>query len=280
MTVARALVDVPGHVSAGRSLLRLARTYRYLVVELAVRDVRDRFAGHLLGIIWTIAHPILLMGIYVAIFAYVFPARGLTAPGRTQDLTVYILAGLIPWLCFQEVLARSATAITGNASLVKQIVFPVELLPIKTVLGCLPTQLVATVFLIGLAFVTGLGSKALLLFPVAWLLQIAAMLGVAFALSALGAYVRDLRELIIVFCSANLFLQPILYAPYQLPRVLRGVLWLNPFSHLVWVFQDVFFFGAFMHPASWVLLALGSVITLGLGYRLFRGLKHRFGDLL
>ncbi len=64
---------------------------------------------------------------------------------------MYILAGLIPWLCFQEVLARSATAITGNASLVKQIVFPVELLPIKTVLGCLPAELVASAFLMILA---------------------------------------------------------------------------------------------------------------------------------
>lgn len=280
MTVGRTLVDLPGHVSASRSLVRLARTYRYLLVELAVRDVRDRFAGHVLGVVWTIAHPILLMGIYVGIFTFVFPARGLTAPGRTQDLTVYILAGLIPWLCFQEVLARSTTAITGNASLVKQIVFPVELLPIKTVLGCLPTQLVATAFLVGLALLTGLGSPALLLFPVVLILQVAAMLGVAFALSAVGAFVRDLRELVVVFCAVNLFLQPILYAPAQLPRVLRPVLWLNPFSHLVWVAQDVFFFGAITHPVSWVVLTVGALVTLGLGYRLFRGLKHRFGDML
>ena len=280
MTVARTLVDVPGHVSAGRSLVRLARTYRYLAMELAIRDVRDRFAGHLFGVVWTIAHPLFLMGLYVAIFAYVFPARGLTAEGRTQDLTVYILAGLIPWLCFQEVLARSATAITGNASLVKQIVFPVELLPIKTVLGCLPAQLVATAFLMILAWITGLGSAALLLFPVALLLQVAAMMGVALALSAIGAYVRDLRELVIVFCSANLFLQPVLYAPNQLPRVLRPVLWLNPFSHVVWVFQDVFFFGRIAHPWSWVALTVGSSLTLGVGFRLFRSFKHRFGDLL
>ncbi len=74
------------------------------------------------------------------------------------------------------------------------------------------------------------------------------MTGVALALSAIGAYVRDLRELVIVFCSANLFLQPVLYAPNQLPRVLRPVLWLNPFSHVVWVFQDVFFFGRIAPP--------------------------------
>ncbi len=280
MLIARALFDWPGNLHVGGELVRVVHTHRDLVRELAWRDLKDRFAGQVLGTLWAVGHPLILMLLYVAVFAFVFPARGLGIDGKPQDLSVYILAGLIPWLCFQEVLVRSTNAITSNASLVKQIVFPIEVLPIKIVLAALPAQLVATAFLVVFAFLTGGVKASFLLFPVALVAQVACLAGIAFFLSSLGAYVRDVREVLTVFCAANLFLQPILYAPSQLPHALANVLWLNPFSHFVWVYQDVFFFGTFAHPWSWVTVAVLSLLSLLWGYRLFRRLKHGFGDVL
>jgi len=280
MLVTRALFDWAGHRYVGAELLRIVRANRELVGELVRRDLKDRFAGQMLGTLWAIGHPLLLMLIYVLVFAYVFPARGLGIDGQPVNLSVYILAGLIPWLCFQEVLVRSPSVITGNASLVKQIVFPIEVLPIKIVLAALPAQLVATAFLVVFAAANGSPKASFLLFPAALALQVVCMIGVAFLLAGVGAYVRDIREVITVFCAANLFLQPILYAPGQLPPALGRLLWLNPFSHVVWVYQDVFFFGGFDHPWSWVALAVAAVLLAVWGYRFFRYMKHGFGDVL
>lgn len=280
MLVTRALFNWSAYATAGGELVRITRTNMDLIKELVHRDLKDRFAGQMLGTAWAIGHPLLLMLLYVAVFSLVFPARGLGIDGKVQDLSVYILAGLIPWLSFQEVLVRSAGVITGNASLVKQIVFPIEVLPIKIVLAAVPAQLVATVFLVLFAAIVGALKPAFLLFPLAFVAQLACMIGVAFMLASVGAYVRDIREVLTVFCAANLFLQPILYAPYQLPEAIAQFLWLNPFSHLVWVYQDVFFFGGFMHPWSWLALGIAAVVSLLVGYRLFRRMKHGFGDVL
>lgn len=280
MLITRALFDWPGNLHVGGELLRVVRANRDLISELVRRDLKDRFAGQMLGTLWAIGHPLLLMLLYVAVFTFVFPARGLGVDGKVQDLSVYILAGLVPWLCFQEVLVRSASVITGNASLVKQIVFPIEVLPVKIVLAATPAQLVATAFLVLFAAATGSLKASVLLFPLAFVAQLACMAGVAFLLASLGAYVRDIREILTVFCAANLFLQPILYAPEQLPPALANLLWLNPFSHVVWVYQDVFFFGGFAHPWSWVVLGVAAIVSLLWGYRLFRRMKHGFGDVL
>ncbi len=280
MLLARTAFDVPSHWRAGRELAGIVVARRELVWELTQRAVRDRFAGLSLGALWALGHPILLMALYVAVFTYVFPARGVAVGGATISLSQYILAGLIPWLSFQEVLVGSATIFPAHASLVKQIVFPIEVLPIKAVLAATPTQLVATVVLVGLAAATGGLSWSFLLFPLAFALQLACMSAAAFVLGSIGAYFRDLREVMAFFCSANLFLMPVLYAPDQLPAALRGLLWFNPFSHLAWVYQDTFFFGRIEHPASWIVLAVGGIGGLVLGYRVFRRMRTGFGDVL
>jgi lipopolysaccharide transport system permease protein len=109
------------------------------------------------------------------------------------------------------------------------------------------------------------------------------MVGVCYILSSVGVYLRDLKEIVQVFLSAGLFLAPILYLPTRLDRVwspFAAILYLNPFSHLVWCYQDVFYFGRFAHPASWGITIALSTGLFYVGYHIFRKLKHMFGDIL
>jgi lipopolysaccharide transport system permease protein len=125
-------------------LAGIVRTHRSLLGALVVRDLRDRFAGQTLGLVWTLGHPLVLMVLYAFLFAYVFPARsGSTA---ASDYAPAIFAGLACWLTAQEVLARSTTVLQAHASLVKQIVFPTELLPLKAALASSVAQIVTVTF--------------------------------------------------------------------------------------------------------------------------------------
>ncbi len=273
------------HLLAFGQLVALLTRYRQLTWEMTKREVSERYAGQVLGTLWAVGHPVLLMALYVFIFAYVFPTRLGLGDDLPRSYVLYILAGLIPWITFADSLNKSAVAITGNASLVKQVAFPLEVLPVKVVLAAFVTQLVATPLLLLYALVidpNGLPLSALAL-PLLFFFQLLAMIGIAYLLASLTVFVRDLRELVQVFTTAGLFLAPILFLPVWLESAWKPLLWvlyLNPFSHLVWCYQDILYFGRIAHPVSWAFFIPFSVFVFYGGYRVFRKLKPVFGDLL
>src|SRR5919205_2437300 len=187
--------------------------HRELVREMTRRDILDRYAGQVLGGVWAVANPLLVMGVYVFAFTVLFQGR-LSAGGSGLEYTAHVLAALAPWVALTEVLGRAPAAVLGNANLVKQIVFPSQVLPIKVALGALPT------LGIGLSVTLLVASLSGHAHPLGWLLlpiPIAAQLlmstGLAFLLAALGVFVRDIKDVVGVLLSIGLFLHPVLYAP-------------------------------------------------------------------
>jgi lipopolysaccharide transport system permease protein len=276
----------PGsHFLAFGQLISLLTRYRQLTWEMTKREVSERYAGQVMGTLWAVGHPVLLMALYVFIFAFVFPTRLGLGEDLPRSYVLYILAGLIPWITFADALNKSTAVIIGNSGLVKQVAFPLEILPVKVVLATFVTQLVATPLLLLYALIfdpSGLPWSALAL-PVLFGIQVLAMIGVAYLLSSVTVFVRDLRELVQVFTTAGLFLAPILFLPAWLESAWKPLLWvlyLNPFSHLVWCYQDILYFGRVAHPFSWALFIPFSVAMFYGGYRIFRKLKIVFGDLL
>lgn len=273
------------HTLAFSQLIVLLTRYRQLTWEMTKREVSERYAGQVLGTLWAVGHPVLLMALYVFIFAYVFPTRLGLGSDLPRTYVLYILSGLIPWITFADAINKSTVVIIGNASLVKQVAFPLEVLPVKVVLAVSVTQLVATPLLLSYALAfdpQGLPWTALA-WPLLFGFQLLAMVGVAYLLASLTVFLRDLRELAQVFTTAGLFLAPILFLPAWLENAWKPLLWvlyLNPFSHLVWCYQDIFYFGRIEHPASWFLFITFSLSVFYVGYRTFRKLKVVFGDML
>jgi lipopolysaccharide transport system permease protein len=251
--------------------------HRELVSELVKRELKDRHVGQALGVVWAYGHPLLLMLIYTFLFAYVFPTR---VTGSNRDFAVSVLAGVLAWLAFQDILARASTILVSQASLVKQIVFPVEVLPVKAAIASALPYSVALVFAIGYAWLHDTLTPMVLLLPFVIATQLAAMIGAAFLLAVLGVFFRDLRDLVTVFCSINLFAQPILYNPDALPSIMKWVFVFNPFSYQVWCWQDVLYHGRFEHPVAWIVFPLCAAASLAAGWMLFARLKHHLGDML
>ena len=220
------------------------------------------------------------MGFYVFLFAVVFPARFGSAGSSIGSHALHILAGLVPWITFQEVLGKSTSVITGNRSLVKQIVFPIEVLPVKTVMAAFLSQLIATAVLFIFMAVTGQLKASLLLVPILFATQIFAMCGVCFLLSVLGAYFPDLRDIVQMFTTINLFATPILYGPRELHPVIETVLSVNPFSWMVWCYQDAYYFGYMAHPGAWIAFAIGSLLIYVCGFAVFVRIKQGLGNVI
>ncbi|MBI3411950.1 MAG: ABC transporter permease [Planctomycetes bacterium] len=255
--------------------------HRTLTLEMARREILDRYAGQVLGVLWMVGHPLIQVAVYIFIFQVVFQVRIGASADNPMDYTVYLLSGLLPWLAFQESMTRGTLVIVGNSNLVKQVVFPLEVLPVKNVLACWATQLIGTALLLAYMVITTGGVPwTIVLLPVLWAAQCLAMIGVSCLLGAVGAYFRDMKDLIQVFCVVGVYLMPICYLPQWVPEVLRPFLYLNPFSYMSWCYQDVCFYGTVAHPWSWPIFLVGSGVVFVLGFSAFRRLKTYFGNLL
>jgi len=275
------ILDPRPHWQAISELGSLLVRRRELVWELARREVSDRYAGQALGLFWAVGHPLLLIAVYLFVFAFVFKVRVARRDDLPLDYAVYLLSGLIPWLVAQESSIKASLALVANANLVKQVVFPIELLPIKGTIAAFLPLVVSLILLIGYCAI-GLGTV-----PATWLavpflvaVLLVGLTGVAFALSALGAYVRDLKDVVQAFSVIGVYLIPAFYLPSMVPELFRPILYLNPFSYMVWCFQDAIYFGAFQHPGAWVVFCTGCAASFVIGYRVFRRLKPQFGNVL
>jgi lipopolysaccharide transport system permease protein len=251
----------------------------YLTIELAKREFSDRYAKQVLGALWAWLHPIVLMLLYTFVFHHIYGARFGEAVKLPRDFTTYVLSGLIPWLALQDILGRGSDAILDHASYVKQVAFPIEVLPVKRVLATLPILLTSTLFIVCyqlVAFHTL--PLTVLLWPVFLLLFVVFACGIVYLLGSIGIFMRDLREIVAAFTAANLFLLPILFVPGQAPRFLEILFWFNPFSYVIWLHQDLLFYGRMEHPAAWFVVPILAVVVLALGLRTFGHLRSYFGE--
>ena len=270
-----------GNLTAFTELFKLLMRHRELMFELARRDISDRYVGQALGLFWAALHPLFLMALYVFVFAFVFKTKVGDSQEMPLDYTTYILVGLIPWMAFQESMNKSCSAITTNASLVKQVVFPIEVLPAKGVLSSLLPQFVSTGMLILYVLLTArYVPVTYLLLPALLLLQLMAMMGASYLLSAIGTYFRDIKDFVQIFGTVGMYAMPVFYLPGWVPKIFLPVIYINPFSYLIWCYQDALYFGKINHPWAWLINIFLSFTVFILGYRLFRKLKPGFGNAL
>lgn len=267
--------------STTRQLYALVTRHRQLTWEMARREVADRYAGHVLGAVWSLAHPLVVIAVYLFIFAVVFKVRMGGSAELPMDYTVYILSGLIPWMAVSDALNRAPTAVLSSTSLVKQVVFPIEVLPAKTVLATLLPQAVQITILSAYVVYTYQSLPlTFALVPVLVVVQTAGLLGIAYALSAVSVYFRDLKDIVQMVTMIGAYLMPVFYLPNMVPELVRPLLYLNPGSYLVWCYQDAIYYGRFAHPWAWPVFIMGSLLALYLGARTFAALKPHFGNVL
>lgn len=269
------------NLAAAATAIGIFRRHRDLVVELTRRDLGSQFQGQALGSLWIIGHPMIQLLVYVFVFVVVFKVSISVSTGVPRDYTAYILAGLVPWLAIQQSLLRSSNALLAQASLVRQTIFPIEILPLGSVLVSMVAELVGFVIIIGYNLARfGALPWTFALLPVALVLQIVMMTGIGFVLAAATPFLRDLKEIMTVHAVVGVYLIPTFYLPNWLTGPAKLVISLNPFSHVLWVFQDVLYFGAISHPGSWVLLAIMSALSFIFGFRIFSALRPYVSSVL
>lgn len=254
-----------------------------LAWPLARRDITARYRGSVGGLVWTIIGPLAMVAIYAAVFQGVFQARWPGAGPAESGGAAYALrlfSGLIVFSGFSELATRATRLFQDNASLVKRVVFPLELLCVSLVMQVAVHMAVQVGILILLAGITGEGFRLQLLwlfliFP--WIMVLLA--AVALALSSLACYLRDLQHLVPLAMGALLFLSPVFYPKDSAPDILKTVLHLNPVTGPIEAVRAACF-GLPMDVQAIGVQMLASMILLVVALALFRRLRPGFADLV
>ncbi len=263
---------------------RLAELWRYreLVRNLVLRDLKARYKNSVLGFVWSLLNPLLMMLVFTVVFTVMLPTN-------IERFPVFILCGILPWNWFSSSIGGAVHTIVGNATLIKKVYFPREALPLSLILSNAVNFLLALIVLfpLMLAFHTPI-TPWLLFLPVLIIIQAIFTLGVALILSTVNVFFRDTAVIMEVVLQAWFFLTPVVYDMKVLPEhkliggydveVRRLAYILNPMGSLIANYRDILYWG--LPPGVDFLLrtAVTSLAVLGLGYLLFSHLAPRFGE--
>lgn len=280
LRVLGSLFALRANMTAIHRVWTIALEKRQLLRELIARQLRAAHAGRGLGMFWQFFHPLFIVLVYMMVFGVIIGTRIDTGGDLSGSYPSYILAGLVPWLITQNAMSQATGALVGNENLVKQVIFPIETLPMASAGVALITYAPAMGLVLLHTILSGGATPMLLVLPILLALHVALLLGLAFVLSSVTVFVRDVRELVGLLSVVALYLMPVIYLPAWVPAALKPILYLNPFSYLIWAYQDVLFFGELRHPFAWAVLAVMAVGTLAVGARLFAKLKPYYGNAL
>jgi len=216
--------------------LRELFSYRALIQVLVARDLKVRYRGSVLGLLWTLLNPLCHMGIYALIFS------GYMRSGM-ERYAAFLLCGLLPWIWFSSSLLMGATSIVEGGSLLKKVFFPAHVLPTVTVTANFVNFLlgIPILFAFLLLYDTPVRLVALCL-PLIMTCQFAFTLGLTFVVSAASVRYRDVPQILGHLLTFWFFLSPIVYPATQVPEQFHLVLSLNPFTPFVVAYQDVLFY--------------------------------------
>lgn len=255
--------------------------HRELLWQFTLRNVELRHKGSHLGLVWSVLNPLLMLGLYVMVFGYVFSGRFGIIPGETRaDYALGIFAGLTLLHFVSEVLATSPSLIVSNPNFVKKVVFPLEVLPAAAVGSAIFHLAISLALALAAVLVAGVPlTVEVLWLPVIILPLVLLALGIAWFFSALGVFFRDIGQIMQFLSMALMWCSGVFFSAEKYPAAWT-YLRFNPLLLAIDLTRDAMLWH---RPVNGVHLAYiygFSLAVCYLGYAVFRQMRSAFADVL
>jgi lipopolysaccharide transport system permease protein len=257
-----------GSTTMTRTLARNAR----LLLSITRVELSKRYAGSVLGMSWLVLQPALYLSVYLFVYLVLF--KGQFAGFTRLGYVLYVFCGLVPYLGTIDAITLAAVSIKQNIHLVKNVMLPIELIPVRAVLVAMVSQAVGLAIVVLLSALNGSLTLHVLWLPVIWALQILMLCGMAWILSSIAVGLPDISYFISLFMFLLMWVSPIGYTTDMVPPNLAAVLYLNPVYYLLAVYRDSLLFGRFPSvnvALVYVGLALFFYVVGAAFFRAFRG---------
>ena len=264
-------------------LLRNLRRHRQLITQMTRREVIGRYRGSFLGLAWSFFNPVLMLAVYTFVFSVVFKARWGTdvVEESKGQFALVLFVGMIVHGFFAEVVNRAAGLILGNVNYVKKVVFPLEILPVVSIGAALFHSFVnLAVLLIAIALFNGHVFWTAIFVPLVFLPLVILTVGLAWMLSSLGVFLRDVTQTIGMITTMMLFLAPVFYPITALPEEYRPWLMANPLTFIIEQAREVLIWGRLPDWRGMGLYTIAATAVAWGGYAWFQKTRKGFADVL
>lgn len=257
--------------SSTRDMARVLLKYRNILRSITSVELAKRYSGSSFGKVWIFLYPALLLSIYLFVYMVIFKMR---FPGYSQlDYVLYVFCGLIPFIGISESLSTGCQAIKQNMHLVRNLLLPIELLPVRCVAVSMVNQLVSMAILLILTAIGGHLSLHILWLPAVIVLQVMFLVGLVWILSALSVALPDVGYFVNLTLLLLMFVSPIGFKPDMVPPALQFVVWLNPVSYLIEAYRSCMIYGQFPSTAVVLVYIVLCTVVFALGSAFFRKFK-------
>lgn len=263
------------------ALLFIFWRHRELIGNHVRRDVIGRYRGSFLGILWSFLNPVLMLAVYTFVFSAVFQSRW-SGSGQTKtEFALILFAGLIIFNYFAECFNRAPGLVLAHSNYVKKVLFPLEILPVVSVVSALFHTLISIgVWVLVYLLTVGVPHLTLLLFPLALVPLTLLLLGLSWWLASLGVYLRDVGQIAGVITTMLMFLSPIFFPIEALPADYRPLLSWNPLAPAIAMMRDLLFWGVPLGLTDYLTYLSLCAGAAWLGFAWFQKTRKGFADVL
>ena len=246
--------------------------YRELLKTNVKKDIRGKYKGSFLGILWSFINPLLQVLVYALVFPYIMKVE-------TENYLIFLICGIIPWTWFITSISQGTTSITNNANLIKKVYFPREILPISVVTSGLVNFLISCIIILIFVLLGGLTiSWHLIFLPLIIIVQYIFTLALIFVLSAFNVYVKDVEYIVAFIINMLFYATPILYTTEMFSGPILWLFRLNPLAHLINAYRDVFYVHHIPNLINLSILLGVSILLVVICYIIFKKLEKRFAE--
>lgn len=248
--------------------------YRELLKTNVKKEIRGKYKGSFLGVLWSFINPLL----QVLVYSIVFPVLMGTS---TNNYVLFLVVGIIPWTFFVTVINQGMTTIKSNAGIIKKVYFPREILPISVVVSGIVNFLISCIIIVLFAFIYNVGIGWQIIFlPLVVLVQAIFSLGLVFALSAINIYIKDTEYIIQFVLNMVFYGTPILYerAKFEQNQMIMLLFKLNPMATIIDAYRDIFMVHKVPDLQMLGILGVISCVLLVIGYKVFKLLEKGFAE--
>lgn len=236
------------------------------------KDIRGKYKGSFLGILWSFINPLLSVLVYAIVFPYIMRMK-------VENYLIYLITGMIPWTFFTSAINTGIISVLSNADIIKKVYFPRIILPISAVTSALVNFGISCIIVLLFCILGGVGiSYHLIWLPVIAIIQYIMLLGITFILSSIEMYMRDIEHIVNFVLAMAFYVTPILYSPDIFPDNLSWILKINPMAYLIYAYRDIFLYHTNPSLIGLGIVFLIAIVIFLIGYIVFEKLQKGFAE--
>lgn len=255
--------------------------HRFVIGQLAKRAILGRYRGTVLGLLWSLVTPLLLLAVYTFVFGTILQVRWVSQSGGNAEFAAILFSGMLVHGILAECLTQASTLIVANPQYVKKVVFPLEALPWVTVISAFFQGVISTGILLAyLFFVQGGIPWTAVLFPIPLFVLAFVCIAAGWLISATAVYLKDIAQMMGLLSTVLFFMAPILYPKTALPVEFQNLLYLNPLTYIIEQFRAVVLWGQLPNWNGLALYGIASVAVAWMSLAWFQKTRKGFADVL